>query len=274
MSAGEAAEWWAQYSKAGSRPSFLQLISNRTVDLRGAALLWLLVERRASIIVAAGPDLAGKTSLLTALVDLVPPWYEQVYLNGRDEDFSFMKNEDADPGNTYVLVPEFSDEAPAYIWGKPVLTLFRALGKGYSVLSTMHADSPEEVIASLQKDLKIPRSLVNEIHVVANVRRYHVTRSPSYRVSQFALLDEGSEAGKGRIVTLAGWDPDTDSYFHMKSQATVGALAARVGMDVEELDEDVVRRSWTLRGWLDSRSISVGALRRIIASYYDNLQHV
>ena len=271
VGAEKAAEWWAQHGKTGSRPSFLQLIANNTVDLRAAAVLWLLVERRASIIVAAEPDLVAKTNLLMALIDLIPPWYEQVYLKGRDENFSFVG--EADPEKTYVLVPEFSNQTPAFIWGKSVLNLFRALDGGYSVLSTMRADSPEEVLASLEgKSLKVPKDLANKLHVVANVRKYQATRSPSYRVGHLALIGEQHEPRTGRLTTLAGWDPDTDTFMHMQSQSTVASLAGRLGMDAEEVDEDLVRRSRRLEGWLGSGSNSVGAVRRVLASYYDGLQ--
>ncbi|MCI0887120.1 MAG: type II secretion system protein E, partial [Chloroflexi bacterium] len=133
--------WWGGEDRASGRPSILGLIDNGTLDLRTGALLWLLVDRKSSILAAAGPQLAGKTTLLTALLDLMPPAYRKILTRGRQEDFSFLK--DAMPEETYLLVAELSDHTPAYLWGDAVKKLFDALDMGYSMLATMHADTPE-----------------------------------------------------------------------------------------------------------------------------------
>jgi hypothetical protein len=55
--------WWGGENRASGRPSLLGLIDNGTMDTQTAALLWLLVDRGSSILAAAGPQLAGKTTL-------------------------------------------------------------------------------------------------------------------------------------------------------------------------------------------------------------------
>ena len=78
----DEANWWGGHHRSDDRLTLLDLVRNRTLDLDTAALLWLLVENRSSIVVAAAPQLAGKTTLLTALIDFMPPWHEKVYTRG------------------------------------------------------------------------------------------------------------------------------------------------------------------------------------------------
>ena len=125
------AGWWGGAGRGKDRLTLPDLVSNNTLPLELAALLWLLVEARTSLLAAASPQLAGKTTLVTALLDLAPPEYHSVLTRGELEDFAFLEATDA--SKTYILVPEFSDHTPAYLRGDSVRTLFDALDAGYSM---------------------------------------------------------------------------------------------------------------------------------------------
>ena len=58
----DASGMWGLPGRGAGRLSILDLVGNNTLDLRLASLLWLLVEKKASVIVAAAPQLAGKTT--------------------------------------------------------------------------------------------------------------------------------------------------------------------------------------------------------------------
>src|ERR1035437_3948585 len=81
------------------RLSVLELVNSGSLDLRLAALLWLIMEYRAPVLVAAGPSTAGKSTTLNVLLDFLPPEVKEVHLPGEGEDFSFV--DDAVPANTY-----------------------------------------------------------------------------------------------------------------------------------------------------------------------------
>ena len=70
--------------------SILDIVNSGTLDCRLAALLWVLMEQRASVLVAAGPSYAGKTTLLHAMLDFLPPGQQKVTLRGYFEDFRFV----------------------------------------------------------------------------------------------------------------------------------------------------------------------------------------
>ena len=84
--------------------------------MRGsAAFLWMAVEQRASLVVASTIEDAGKTTMLTALLDFLPAEVETIYLRGWYERFDFLDSRD--PRTTYLLCNEISNNLPTYLWG-------------------------------------------------------------------------------------------------------------------------------------------------------------
>ena len=49
----DSTAWWGETGRESNRPSLLGMVKNNTLDLRLAALLWLLIERRTSMIFAS-----------------------------------------------------------------------------------------------------------------------------------------------------------------------------------------------------------------------------
>ena len=52
--------------------------------------LWLLIEARVPIVVAAEAQCVGKSTLLGALLDFLPPGVRVVELAGEDETFDWL----------------------------------------------------------------------------------------------------------------------------------------------------------------------------------------
>ena len=87
-------------SSSRGRPSFqprrpeprsvVELIGSGTLDSELAAELWLLIEARVPIIVAAEAQFVGKSTLLGALLDFLPPDVRVVELAGEDETFDWL----------------------------------------------------------------------------------------------------------------------------------------------------------------------------------------
>ena len=59
------------HSPFGTSLSILQLVENRIMDIKIASLLWFLAKQKASFIVAAPPRLAGKTTVLNSILQLI-----------------------------------------------------------------------------------------------------------------------------------------------------------------------------------------------------------
>lgn len=67
-----------------------QFIRDGTLDAELAALLWLLVEGRVPLVVAAGPSGTGKSTLLHALLAFLPRGTVTREVAGYAEDFAWL----------------------------------------------------------------------------------------------------------------------------------------------------------------------------------------
>lgn len=247
--------------------SLLQLVQAGTLDLRVAALLWLGMERRASVIVAALPRLAGKTTLLSALRDLLPPGVEVVYTRGQREDFSFVAH--TDPGRTYVLCNEISPHLPTYLWGNRVRVLFETLARGYALGATMHADSPEEVVAALEgPPLLVPAEAMARVTFIVNLYAEDGPAGVVRRVSQVTLAAPSHGADPYRLLPVAWWEPTSDTFAWAQSPDAAQALEARLGFP-QSLGHEMVRREGLLARWLADEGTGPVEMRRQVLAHYN-----
>ncbi len=120
------ADWY--FRRIDENLSILDVVKFGTIDFKLAGLLWLLMEHRASVMVAAGPIWAGKTTLLHAMLDFLRPEIEQVSLRGYEEDFKSLGSEK--PENTYLITEEISNHSYEYLWGYQVIKAFECTPQG------------------------------------------------------------------------------------------------------------------------------------------------
>ena len=263
----DSTAWWGDTGRESNRPSLLGMVKNNTLDMRLAALLWLLIERRASLIFASTPDLTGRTAMLSALIDFIPPGVRPIYVYGPEFEIAAI-GADAPPEDSYLLVPELGQDRESYLWGKSVGRLFRALNKGFAVGTTMHADSPEQVVKALNSaPNRVPGRLIGGVHVVVNLRTVPGGRSVARRVAQVTLLIPDPSGPPG-LVTLVGWEPDADSYLYMDAPSTVDALASRLEMSSELLDAELARLRRRLEAWHSIGTTTANDVRKAVAQYH------
>jgi hypothetical protein len=169
--------------------SIVELVRAGTLDAELAATLWLMVEARVPLVVAAEAQGAGKSTLLNALLDLLPPGVRAVELAGAAETFDWLPQAPElgwrrvrqapgevvqgsrrsslgaasmgpgpspavppiRPDTTVLLVPELSDHLPSYTWGPEARIAIRAASIGYGLAATIHADSLDEVFDALRR---------------------------------------------------------------------------------------------------------------------------
>ena len=250
---------WAIPGRDAGRLSVLDLIRNETLNVRTAAILWLLIEKT-SLIVAAGPQHAGKTTLLTALVDLLPPSREKVYTRGVDEDFSFAGT--SVPSDTLILVPEFSDHTPAYLWGGGVRRLFDLLETGYSVGGTMHAETSEEALAEFA-GIGVPPAQLHQVGAIVNIRVEPGPRGDiDRRVSRPTLVEPGP-----RLITLARLD-NSDGDVPAESPELEQGLADHLDMPRREVGAQIEVRSKALEDWLSMGPLDLDELEVLVARHH------
>src|SRR3954452_20731133 len=214
--------WWGWHWQPPVPMSIMQIIDAGSADTDIMALIWAMMARRASILVAAEPPMAGKTTTLTALLDLMPPGTHRVYLRGHYETFDFTGEKEADPKHTYVLANEMSDHLAVYLWGSRIYKTFELIESGYAIGSTMHAETVDDVIAILDSDpLNVPAKWIARLTLVVNLYVSSTYGASVRRFNAVHLLEADDEEGsieKSAIVpgvkpvTLSRWDKGSDEF--------------------------------------------------------------
>lgn len=114
----------------------------------------------------------GKTTLLTALLDFLPPGTRRVYLRGCFETFAFLSDLTINPRETGLMINEISPHLPVYLWGPPVERVLEAAQRGFMLLATAHADSVHDLVRALTgSPLHIRATQIAAFELVAVLER-------------------------------------------------------------------------------------------------------
>jgi len=231
--------WWGWHGYNHPEPlSITQILRARTMPPRVAAIFWLAMERGLSIILAADPPGAGKTTILTALLAFTRPEASVYFTRGWGETFSLPPREDGAP--TYMLINEISDHLPVYSWGPYVQRAFELMADGYALASTMHAETVDGVIEQLTEECDVPERLIGNLALVVpmfvGVSGGHRIR----RVIEVAVLEPlGPRFDRHSI---ARWRPESDQYDVLSTPAQINAVARRLGLEEHAFMEALHRR--------------------------------
>jgi energy-coupling factor transporter ATP-binding protein EcfA2 len=244
--------------------SITQIMRSGTLSPRIAAILWLAIERGASMILAADPPGAGKTTLLTALLAFAPPEASVYFTRGWGETFDLPPRDAGTP--TFLMINEISDHLPVYSWGPYVQRSFELMADGYSLLSTMHADTVEGVIEQLVEENDVP---VSHIAHLAFVVPIFVGATPEgrrvRRVSEVAVL-EPREGAYDRH-TIAVWRRDDDTFAELCTPDEISAAARRLGLDTPDLLNAVEQRGRFLQELLDHDVMEMDDVQRRVFAF-------
>ena len=257
--------WWGFGWEVPDPLSIADLIAAGNFDARTAALLWLLIEARASIVVAADPPGAGKTTTLTALSDFLPPDTGRIYLRGWNETFAFVGS--ADPARSYVLCNDISAHLPVYLWGRKVLQLFAARAAGFPFGATMHADTADEVIAILAGyPLYVPLPAIAGLDLVMTLAVDYAARRPRRRLERLTLLRRTGEGDLPDPFDLAWWDAPARQVAGFAGPIPPGLLR-RTGLAADDLAAAWARRADFLAALVARERQDRAAVRRQIAEF-------
>jgi hypothetical protein len=287
---------WAVRPVLPQPRSVVELISTGTLDAELAATLWVMVEGRVPLIVAADAPGTGSSTLLAALLDFVPPTVRVVEIAGTAETFDWLpqaselgwgrrpgrsagsagrsgRQADAGhpvrPDDTVLLVPELSDRLPTTTWGEIARIVVRAASIGYGLAATMRAERLEAVFEALRRP---PVSLVDDelsrLGLVLLLRRVEGGKRrvvAAHYVRPLARDEHGHVQRLGPAV-LATWDPERDALEHF-GWGVIPELAVRVGRRAGDFEVEVGRRRALLDGLVEAGHASTADVRAAIDEY-------
>lgn len=122
--------------------SVFDLLEAGTLELDLAAYLMARISRGASFIVGAVPGGAGKTTVMCALLNLVPPDVELVAAT--DNAVGAALNEKVRKRNCYICHEIGSGHYFAYLWGRALQDYCSLHARGHILATNLHADDPEQ----------------------------------------------------------------------------------------------------------------------------------
>lgn len=158
-------DWWGPVWNRGARRTLSELIAAAVLDTGTAAVMWRLVEQGESVTIAAPCGSAGKTTLLTALLDAIPPHRPRRFVRGIHDVVSPDARSDVPVA---LLVNEISPHLPIYCWGPALRSALERVARGDQLLATIHAATPSDVIDTLAAaPLRLPRELITGLGWVA-----------------------------------------------------------------------------------------------------------
>ena len=198
--------------------TILKLIDLGTLTPEEAAFLWLVMKYRIPILVI-GELMSGKTTLINALINLVPPGSRvltvedtpelKVYVDAwhrvttRESDilpitiFDILKTAMRISAD-YIVVGEIRGEE-ARQWAQAILL-------GHGGITSFHAQSPEAAIVRLRSPpIEVNPQALDQINVVVKMIPLRTRGAELVRRSEVYIYEDG------RFTRLFGYDADRDT---------------------------------------------------------------
>ena len=273
--------WWGYHWAPPTPMSAVELIGTPTIDTRLMATLWAVVNRRRSVMLSSEAPQAGKTTLLSALVDFLPDDTTGIFVRGWWEDYDWL--DEIEPGTGYLLINEMSDHLPIYVWGRAARGALMLAGKGWGLGATMNADSLPEAVAALQSQLGATDTDLAGLTIYLQYSAY-LTPAGMYRRVEEAWhlrLDEDGELAPVRLGTIEGGrspsltgaqrfpeppllpdDGDRSARPFVHDADAYAALAISLGLEADAFESELASRAAFLddlarRGVCDPPSVAV-----------------
>jgi hypothetical protein len=261
--------FWPDWTflKVDETLSILDILRWGEIDFKLAGLLWMLMERRASVIVASGPSWAGKTTLFHSLLDFLRPEINQVTLHGYYEDFKSLSNKK--PETTYLITEEISNHQYEYLWGYQVVKAFALIPKGYALGGTIHARNIREV-AYILNALRVPLPLIANLGVIITLQ---VTRGRTYDSEPIRYVDSVStldltQDGLTAQILATRHLPD-EKFVYSPEQSLQETLSHKFSIKYESISSEM-----ELRGNILSQLYHAGSsreeVRKAIIKFYQS----
>lgn len=185
------------------------LVANRTMSPEMAATLAAAAEDRRSLLFVAIPQMAGKSTVMQAVLEYVPegtPFHRLSWAVDPTLGIPAV----GDGG--YLIVGEVSPAGyPDYFWDADVRQVFAALDRGFSLATALHAGGAEKAFDVLTRENGVPAEQAARIDVVVYLRMFGDDwNHPERRVVALIAETDGVHTGQARL--LHRWSEPDDRF--------------------------------------------------------------
>ena len=269
-------------TRAKERPlNIINLIKSGALTPELAAQFWLYVEglgiKPANIIISGGPG-TGKTTLLNALLNFMPPNQRLVVIEdtlelNTDLEENCSRLESDEQISLADLVKNSLRMRPdrvivGEVRGREAQDLMTAMNIGKYCMGTLHASTARETIMRMQNEpMNVPEVLINLVDVIVIMRRYITDGAPK-RVIGELVETAGMEEKKVLISSLWYYDiPRHDFIETAISSIYRDRLAAISGKSPIEIMREIKIRAMVIRALVDADIQDSHKLTRIFRQY-------
>jgi len=262
------------------------LITFNTLSSEIAAYFWYIIENRASVLVAGGVA-AGKTTTLNCLSMFIKPELKIVSvedtaeLNLPNENWipSVVRVGAAEKGagtiTLFDLLKTAVRQRPDFIIvgevrGKEAYTLFQAMATGHLGLSTIHAESPQDMFQRLESEpMNIPRPMLTMIDDVIVQSRVEVKGKPARKVITVAEVMGLDPKTKDILAhEVYSWNAKIDSFSYSGRSFLLEKIMKRKGLDEKDIQKELRQRKTVLE-WMAKNNIRrYTEVANVIREYY------
>lgn len=213
------------------------MVANGTMDENIASLLWTVAEEKRSFVSAAGPQHAGKSIVLFAMLEHVPALTPIHAMNG---DIEQIREFGSTFAGGYLEVGEISDHNPSrYIWGPEVAALFETIRSGYSLATTMHAEGASDVFSQISGHNAIGDTDAASIEYVVHIKRFGDDKSNYWRRIDSVSEIRGVADGVPVISKLFTWRERDDAFDAVEAPSLLRTSAAIMAERAESIRSEV-----------------------------------
>ncbi len=145
------------------------LVANGTMSSEIAATLRATAQGRHSFLVVAIPRLAGKSTVMAAMLAQRPNGAPLKTVGDDGTDIDALA---AATAGGYLVVPEISEfpVTAGYIWGVPVRRVFARIGDDVALAAALHAPGADEAIEIVCRGNGVPDEQASRIALVVYIR--------------------------------------------------------------------------------------------------------
>jgi hypothetical protein len=199
------------------------LVANGTMSSEIAATLRATAKGRRSFIVCAIPRLAGKSTVMAAMLAERPKGTPLRMVGDDGIDIDALA---AASKGGYLVVPEISEYAvtAGYVWGAPVRGVFARIGDDVALAAALHAPGADEAIEIVCRGNGVPDEQAARIALVVYIRSLgRDWRRPTGR--RIATVHEITAVRDGRPESrlLHRWDERSDRFETLAQPRRVAA---------------------------------------------------
>lgn len=271
--------------------TIISLIEGKTLSKEVAAFLWLCVQYEINILIAGGTA-SGKTSFLNAISAMIPPTQRTISIEDTREislpgslhwNWIPLNSREKNPegkGKVSMLdlmIASLRMRPDRIIVGEvrkkeQADTMFEAMHTGHSVMTTMHADTVEQIKRRLiEKPIAIPKNEIEALQLI--VVQFRDRRRNIRRTLEVAEILQGGE--KLETSTLFRWHPRDDIVEMINNSSRIfESINLHTGMTLEEIKDNLKEKERILDWMIKNKIIGIDNIGKVMEIYYKDPKQI